>query len=132
MVADAAAPPSSVMNSRRLIMKIPNPPDRRIPSSFGVETSIFAEGRAGSNHAVLIAGGMSAPVQVFGRRQDEAVHALMRPAFEKRQGTKSREVGHPAVPRVLWGFGDGVGLDEVGAERLPRSVGRKSRVSTAG
>src|SRR5260370_37107183 len=29
-----------------------------------------------------------------GRRQDEAVHALMWPAFEKRQGTKSRDVGH--------------------------------------
>src|SRR6266568_1719776 len=32
-------------------------------------------------------------VQVFGRRDDEAIHALMRPATEKRQGTKSREVG---------------------------------------
>ena len=25
---------------------------------------------------------------------DDAIHGLMRPAFEKRQGTKSREVGH--------------------------------------
>jgi hypothetical protein len=32
-------------------------------------------------------------VQVFGRRQRRAIHALRRPAFEKRQGTKSREVG---------------------------------------
>jgi hypothetical protein len=31
-------------------------------------------------------------VQVFGRRDDEAMHALMRPATEKRQGTKSRWV----------------------------------------
>ena len=29
-------------------------------------------------------------VQVFGRRHDEAIDALMRPATEKRQGTKSR------------------------------------------
>jgi len=31
-------------------------------------------------------------VQVFGRRHDEAIHALMRRATEKRQGTKSRWV----------------------------------------
>jgi hypothetical protein len=36
----------------------------------------------------------SAPVQVFGCRHDDAIHALRRPASEKRQGTKSREVGH--------------------------------------
>ena len=36
---------------------------------------------------------MTAPVQVFGRRHDVAIRALMRPASEKRQGTKSREVG---------------------------------------
>jgi len=29
----------------------------------------------------------------LGRRDDEAIHALWRPASEKRQGTKSREVG---------------------------------------
>jgi hypothetical protein len=33
-------------------------------------------------------------VQVFGCRLDEAIDALRRPASEKRQGTKSREVGH--------------------------------------
>lgn len=37
---------------------------------------------------------MSACVQVFGCRHDDAIHALRRPASEKRQGTKSREVGH--------------------------------------
>src|SRR5260370_9075495 len=37
--------------------------------------------------------GMTALVQVFGRRDDEAIHAHLRPASEKRQGTKSREVG---------------------------------------
>jgi hypothetical protein len=36
----------------------------------------------------------SAFVQVFGCRHDDAIHALRRPASEKRQGTKSREVGH--------------------------------------
>jgi hypothetical protein len=36
----------------------------------------------------------SAYVQVFGCRHDDAIHALRRPASEKRQGTKSREVGH--------------------------------------
>src|ERR1700720_4743250 len=37
---------------------------------------------------------MSLIVQVFGCRHDEAIYALRRPASEKRQGTKSREVGH--------------------------------------
>jgi hypothetical protein len=32
---------------------------------------------------------MSDSVQVFGRRHDEAIHALRRPASEKRQCTKS-------------------------------------------
>ena len=36
---------------------------------------------------------MSPIVQVFGRRHDEAIHALRRPASEKRQCTKSREYG---------------------------------------
>ena len=33
---------------------------------------------------------MSLCVQVFGRRHDGAIDALMRPATKKRQGTKSR------------------------------------------
>jgi hypothetical protein len=37
---------------------------------------------------------MSLVVQVFGRRHDEPFHTLWRPASKKRQGTKSREVGH--------------------------------------
>ena len=36
---------------------------------------------------------MTAVVQVFGRRHEEAIHALRRPASEKRQCTKSREYG---------------------------------------
>jgi len=35
---------------------------------------------------------MSLPVQVFGRRDDAARHALRWPAAEKPQGTKSRKV----------------------------------------
>jgi hypothetical protein len=35
----------------------------------------------------------STHAQVFGRRVDEPIHALLRPASEKRQGTKSRKVG---------------------------------------
>jgi hypothetical protein len=37
---------------------------------------------------------MSPNVQVFRRRHCETIHALGRPASEKRQGTKSRWVGH--------------------------------------
>src|SRR5271155_3493691 len=41
---------------------------------------------------------------------DDTLGALSWPASKKRQGTKSREVWHPAVQRVLWGSyvgGDG-------------------------
>ena len=31
------------------------------------------------------------------------LHKLRGPAFESRQGTKSRDVGHP-VQQALWGF----------------------------
>jgi len=37
---------------------------------------------------------MPASVQVFGRRHDGPIDALLRPASEKRQGTKSQWVGH--------------------------------------
>jgi hypothetical protein len=43
---------------------------------------------------------------------DGAIGALMRPASEKRQGTKSRTVMHPKVQRTLWGFGGGVDCEE--------------------
>jgi hypothetical protein len=36
----------------------------------------------------------SGSVQVFGRRDCETIRTLLQPATEKRQGTKSREVGH--------------------------------------
>jgi hypothetical protein len=44
-------------------------------------------------------------VQVFGRRQRRAIHALRRPAFEKRQGTKSREIRSVGLCRGL-SYGD--------------------------
>jgi DNA-binding transcriptional LysR family regulator len=47
--------------------------------------------------------------EVFRTPARRALHALMRPASEKRQGTKSRWVGHPAGQRALWGFGRVVG-----------------------
>ena len=43
---------------------------------------------------------MSENVQVFGRREDETIHALRRPASEKRQGTKSREVSSSGAAGV--------------------------------
>jgi hypothetical protein len=33
-------------------------------------------------------------VLFFERRDDDIIPALLRPSFKKRQGTKSREVGH--------------------------------------
>ena len=46
---------------------------------------------------------MSVVVQVFSRRQRRPHHALRRPAAEKRQGTKSRGVGH-CLAAALWRF----------------------------
>jgi hypothetical protein len=51
---------------------------------------------------------MSPAGQVFGRRHDEALPALDRPASEKRQGTKSR-LWAAVARRALWGFGRGLG-----------------------
>jgi hypothetical protein len=42
---------------------------------------------------------------------DDTLGALSWPASKKRQGTKSREVWHPAVQRVLWGSYVGGDLD---------------------
>jgi hypothetical protein len=55
----AAAPPKSAINSRRLIMREFSS-RVGLPSYFGLETSILARGRAGSNRAVLTAAGWSA------------------------------------------------------------------------
>ena len=40
---------------------------------------------------------MSVSVQVFGRLQVRIIHPLGRPAFEKRQGRKSRSVGRNRI-----------------------------------
>jgi hypothetical protein len=63
--------------------------------------------RRGNQFALLL----SAFVLVFGSQDDDTTHALLRPASKKRQGTKSREVWHPAVQRVLWGSYVGGDLD---------------------
>jgi hypothetical protein len=56
------------------------------------------ECRSGSNltsHSQVLWSAREAGfVQVFGRRNVEPIHALVGPASEKRQGTKSRWVGH--------------------------------------
>jgi hypothetical protein len=46
-------------------------------------------------------------LRFLGRLHDEAIHVHQQEASEKRQGTKSRAVGHPTVQE------DRVTLDEV-------------------
>jgi hypothetical protein len=48
--------------------------------------------------------GMAQSVQVFGRRNAKTIHALMRPASEKRQGTKSRWVRHRRCRKLYGDF----------------------------
>jgi hypothetical protein len=63
----------------------------------------------------------SGPVQVFGRLHDDPIHAHRGQAYEKRQRTKSREVGRlrrNALYRGLTGaptlmLADGTSRDEV-------------------
>jgi hypothetical protein len=43
-------------------------------------------------------------VQVFGRLDDDSSPERQRQASEKRQGTKSRDVGHPTLQQLLWGI----------------------------
>jgi hypothetical protein len=64
---------------------------------------------------------MSPCVQVFGRRHDELFHALWRLASKKRQGTKSREIGHR---RCNGRYGDlmAAPLSMVGATRARGDV----------
>ena len=60
--------------------------------------------------------GMAASVQVFGRRDDEAIHAARRAGVRKAPRQEIAGGGAPAVPRTLWGFSRGLGL-----RRLDRS-----------
>jgi hypothetical protein len=64
-------------------------------------------------------------VQVFGRRHDEAIHALRRPASEKRQCTKSREYGTRQCSEWLWGSYVGGDLD--GGRGASRMLAQLSR-----
>jgi hypothetical protein len=69
---------------------------------------------------------MSGSVQVFGRRDDETLPALRRPAAEKRQGTKSRWVTGRGCRGRYGDFAAGLGL-----LRLER-CGRRARFSSKG
>jgi hypothetical protein len=75
----------------------------------------------------------SAHVQVFGCRNAETIHALRRPASEKRQGTKSRLGGAEgaAVSMAIWprlGARRGWG-EAVDAIALRQGVGAGARVT---
>jgi hypothetical protein len=66
-------------------------------------------------------------VQVFGRRHDGTMHALRRPASEKRQGTKSREVsgGGAAGSGCRGRYGDlsaGSGSKDIRSRRIAAVV----------
>ena len=43
-------------------------------------------------------------ILIYSARDCETIRTLLQPATEKRQGTKSREVGHWLWQRALWGF----------------------------
>jgi hypothetical protein len=60
---------------------------------------------------------MTARAQVFGRRNVEPIHAFGRPASEKRQGTKSRWVGHWRCRGLHGELSGGAGLKEDDAKR---------------
>src|SRR5229473_6617169 len=66
--------------------------------------------------------GQSVFVQVFGRRHDEPFHALWRPASKKRQGTKSREVGHR---RCSGRYGDLMAAPSWKVDVTPTGCGRR-------
>src|ERR1700732_3008430 len=77
-----------------------------IPSRM---TSLF-----GANSPSIACRGTVISVQVFGCRQHKPIHALERPASEKRQGTKSRGSGAAGGgARALWGFDVGESAGEV-------------------
>src|ERR1700694_6247641 len=80
--------------------------------------------RSGVTMALLCS--TSGNVQVFGRRDDETLPALRRPASEKRQGTKSRWVTGRGCRGRYGDFAAGLGL-----LRLER-CGRRARFSSKG
>ena len=104
-------------------------PDRRIKYPLCWFDSLSRSGSYGNEPTPRIA--MAGCVQVFGRRHDEPIHALMRPASEKRQGAKSPWVGHQgfshfvtsmAAPAASGWSGCGVGFASSGKRRLLRGA----------
>ncbi len=65
---------------------------------------------------------MSEFVQVFGRRNDETLGTVSWPASKKRQGTKSREVGHW---RGNGRYGDLMGAPSSRVDVMPTGCGRR-------
>src|SRR5207245_1497620 len=63
----------------------------RISVSHSIATAASPTAAKEPDKYRCLIGAMSADVQVFGCRHDDAIHALRRPASEKRQGTKLRE-----------------------------------------
>ena len=60
------------------------------------------------------------------------LHALMRPAAEKRQCTKSRREVARWRGRGLWGFGRGAKVERVGVERKNKLILLKPAIGTRG
>ena len=80
----------------------------------------------GSYGSVRGAAGNSRPYRE--RRNGGTIDAHGQPASEKRQGRKSRWVGHPAVRRALWRF-EHAGRDgDCGSSRSERLTGDAGRV----
>ena len=78
------------MNSRRRISHVSEP----LYGEQSIATAGTASGIRGEIPSIFFAAREAGCVQVFGRRNVEPIHALVGPASEKRQGTKSRWVGH--------------------------------------
>jgi hypothetical protein len=64
---------------------------------FRVEQRNWVEGKKHAVNSLLDSQG---PIQGFRTLECQTIHALMRPASEKRQGTKSRWVGPKAWVRL--------------------------------
>src|SRR6202022_1782195 len=70
--------------------------------------------------ATLGDGGLPLLCRFLGRRHDEVIHALRRPASEKRQGTKSREVGGGGAADAMgiWPRGEAWGVWSAGVAAI--------------
>ena len=106
------------MNSRRRIRQPLGRCPGSLPGSWAPENRVCLASGRNSFVFFCSAGGRlcAGCVQVFGRRNAEPIHALWRPASEKRQGTKSRWVGHWRC-RGLYGELSGAS----GSKRMTRS-----------